>query len=130
MVEKLGPRMTGGAAVDAGGAAGGSAGAGRYPRKMMARLPEDRYQTPLEAAQALQSITETPIALAMPVALALPVSAAMANVPLATPIAAGPPPDEDSAFRAMSASGRDMSSPGTAAKPRDSTRSRSPSSSS
>ncbi len=96
-------------------------------RKMMARQPEDRYQTPLEVANALGPFT-APIALAMPTAMpatgpvvmAMPVppDAVTSNVPMALPIATSPPfePDEPS-FLEMTASGLDLSSGPAAARP-------------
>jgi serine/threonine protein kinase len=50
-------------------------------RKLMARRPEDRYQTPAEAADALRQCTAPPVPLAQPVVVA-------ADVPLAVPVGA------------------------------------------
>ena len=125
-------------------------------RKMMARRPADRYQTPLEAAQALLPFTgkasPVPVALAVPVSasatvvMALPVPAGVnaSSVPMAQPVmpsgdagaetlvlpaaaftgsaiptaTPAPPMRADAeAFLGMSASGRDMSTPATAATP-------------
>jgi tRNA A-37 threonylcarbamoyl transferase component Bud32 len=126
MVEKLGPRVTGDPPWVRTRCPNAPPGLEEVIRKMMARRPEDRYQTPIEAAQALQPFT---VAMAQPVAgqtsvgvaLAMPVSAPAGSVPMAMPIAADVPEParaEDPAFLGMTATGRDMSSGATAATPR------------
>jgi len=106
-------------------------------RKMMARLPDDRYQTPIEVAQTLAPYA---VVMALPapppaskVVMAMPVQATavgpQARVPMATPILAQPietPPEPTPAFTGMSASGRDVSSASTAPQPSEPTPTRSP----
>jgi serine/threonine protein kinase len=125
IVEKLGPRMTGEPPWVRAVRADVSPQLEEVLRKMMARLPEDRYQTPIEVAQALAPHA-VPIALATPVsrpvpegvALALPVTASAGNVPLAAAITPEPPPaNEPDAFLGMTATGRDLSTRNSAAAP-------------
>jgi serine/threonine-protein kinase len=110
-------------------------------RKMMARLPADRYQTPLEAAQALEPFTRATAAPAGGVIMAMPVEASQYSGPaplaepvgeatlptlelppgLAAPVAgtALPAPGDsvEPVFVGMSATGRDPST-GKTATPR------------
>jgi tRNA A-37 threonylcarbamoyl transferase component Bud32 len=146
VVEKLGPRLTGEPPWVRTLRAEVPPGLEDVVRKMMARRPEERYQTPIEAAQALQAYADAPrvaaIALARPVAAAACAGVVMAmpvpanaivpggKVPMAMPvgISTQTPPvaadvsvqtasarEGDTAFRGMTATGRDMSSGSTAA---------------
>lgn len=128
IVEKLGPRLTGEAPWVRAVRPEVSPALEEVMRKLMARRPEDRYQTPVELAQALTALA-SPGATAVPVPMAMPVTsdAITPNVPLALPI--GPrgmaadvsDPSEqgpqDPSFRGMTASGRDMSTGTAAARP-------------
>jgi tRNA A-37 threonylcarbamoyl transferase component Bud32 len=114
-------------------------------RKMMARRPEDRFQTPIKVVQALASLTLAPsgAALATPVAvaasagvaLALPVAATGESVAMALPVGDGcasasslelpqdpvlhgTAPVEQPEFLAMSATGRDSTTGKTPPAPR------------
>jgi serine/threonine-protein kinase len=62
IVEKLGPRLTGEPPWVRSVRPEVPPGLEEVVRKMMARRPEDRYQTPIEAALALQPYTEAPLA--------------------------------------------------------------------
>ncbi len=127
VVEKLGPRVTGEPPrirdirpeIDAGLEA--------VLLRIMARKPEDRYQTPIEVAEALaphasvappaRAVTPASVVMmAMPVA---PGAIASGNVPIAQPILAKPiappAPGADPSFAGMTATGRDLSSGATAA---------------
>src|SRR5262249_42733163 len=95
MLEKLGPRVTGEAPWIRTVRADVPPGLEEVIRKMMARRPEDRYQTPLEAAQAL-----APYAAPLPetsrangtsrdVAQALPLTGPVTAVAMAMPVPAG-----------------------------------------
>ncbi len=75
MVEKLGPRVTGDPPWIREARPEVPPLLEEVLRKMMARRPEDRYQTPIEVAQALAPFTAVP--------------PAAAPVPLATPVAPG-----------------------------------------
>jgi serine/threonine-protein kinase len=139
IVEKLGPRVTGEAPWVRTQRPDVPPALEEVLRKMMSRKPEDRYQTPMEAAQALQpfaALEATPaMALALPVmppaaggvVMAMPVVGANGNVPMAMPVprsdASAPQaavmapvssaPPREAAFLGMSATGRDIS-PGSA----------------
>ncbi len=145
VVEKLGPRITGEPPSIRAVRPDIPEGLDAVIRKMMARLPEDRYQAPIDAAKALEPYASigAPVAIASPVAtlvpggsavMAVPVSgAAAAKAPMAAVIA---PPEipqaqsipqaapsvedaggdsESSEFEGMSATGRDFASPPTPA---------------
>ena len=87
IVEKLGPRLTGEPPWIRPLRAEVPTGLEDVVRKMMARRPEERYQTPIEAAHALQAYADAPMAAA--IALARPVTApASAGVVMAIPVPA------------------------------------------
>jgi serine/threonine protein kinase len=100
VVEKLGPRMTGDPPSVRERRPEVPEGLDEVLRTMMARQPEDRYQTPSEAAEALLPFTgrvsTVPIAQAAPgtepasssivMALPVPAGAATGNVPMAQPV--------------------------------------------
>jgi tRNA A-37 threonylcarbamoyl transferase component Bud32 len=87
IVEKLGPRLTGEPPWIRPLRAEVPPGLEDVVRKMMARRPQERYQTPIEAAHALQAYADAPIAAA--IALARPVTApASAGVVMAIPVPA------------------------------------------
>jgi serine/threonine-protein kinase len=127
VVEKLGPRVTGEAPPIRAVRPEVDSGLEAVLLKIMARLPEDRYQTPIEVAEALAPYAGTAapvpaaprgVVMAMPVA---PGTVVAGSVPIAQPILAMPvaapaPPeiDGEASFIGMTATGRDMSS-GTAA---------------
>ena len=163
VIEKLSPRMTGEPPSVRDLRPEVPAALDEVLRKMMARKPDDRYQTPIEVAQALMPFTgkatPVPVALAVPVtesatsgvvmAQPVPTAAVACSVPMAQPIMATPvrptgdpsaetielppvarngsaipmatpaPPmrADGGAFLGMSASGRDMSTPASAATP-------------
>ena len=136
VVEKLGPRVTGEPPWVRSGRAEVSPQLEAVLRKMMARRPDDRYQTPMEAAQALAPhAAPPPLALhvtesaGVAMAIALPVASGAilptGAVLMATPIATGEPPisepldEENPAFLGMTATGRDMSTGASAATPRE-----------
>ncbi len=84
VVEKLGPRIVGEPPSVRAVRSEVPTGLDAVILKLMARRPEDRYQTPIEAAKALEPYAVA----AAPVALATPISAAPAsNAALATMIA-------------------------------------------
>ncbi|MBI2807200.1 MAG: protein kinase [Planctomycetes bacterium] len=122
VVEKLSPRVTGEPPRIGEVRSDVPAGLEAVILKMMARRPDDRYQTPIEVAEALQPFAlPAPMKSASGVVMALPVApgAAFAGaVPMAQPVLAMPvaAPAEDSAFLGMTASGREVSS--AAAPPR------------
>jgi tRNA A-37 threonylcarbamoyl transferase component Bud32 len=136
IVEKLGPRVTGEAPWVRTQRPDVPPALEEVLRKMMARKPEDRFQTPIEAAQALQpfaALESAPaVAIALPAAagvvMATPVAVPSANVPMALPVPlanesgaqtammASPMPSvppREAAFLGMSATGRDL--PGASA---------------
>jgi tRNA A-37 threonylcarbamoyl transferase component Bud32 len=87
IVEKLGPRLTGEPPWVRTLRAEAPPGLENVVRKMMARRPEERYQTPIEAAQALQAYADAPIVAA--IAVARPMTArASAGVMMAMPVPA------------------------------------------
>ncbi|MSQ95362.1 MAG: serine/threonine protein kinase [Gemmataceae bacterium] len=122
VVEKLGPRVTGEPPWIREVRPGVDPGLEAVLLKIMARRPEDRYQTPIEVAEALApyATTATPVpaaprgvVMAMPVA---PGAVVAGSVPIAQPILAMPiappaPPEVDgeASFMGMTATGRDMS---------------------
>ena len=127
VVEKLGPRMTGEPPWVRADRPEVSPALEAVLRKIMARQPEDRYQTPLEVARALEPFA-APVAQSVPasapvtppVAMAVPVapSAIAADVPLAQAVGPEPGeqgPAEDSEFLGMTATGRDVSTGAAAA---------------
>jgi hypothetical protein len=127
IMEKLSPRLTSDPPWVRSVRPEISPGLEEVLRKMMARRPEDRYQTPLEVAQALEPFA-TPVTGApqAKVVMAMPVApdAIAANVVIAHPVGASAPAtaptpttEEEPEFLGMTATGRDMSSPSTAAKP-------------
>jgi eukaryotic-like serine/threonine-protein kinase len=89
VVEKLGPRVTGEPPWIRTVRKEIPPGLEEIIRKMMARLPDDRYQTPIEVVQALApyafSIASAP-AQAVPLATPVATAALAGAVPLATPI--------------------------------------------
>jgi serine/threonine protein kinase len=139
MVEKLGPRVTGEPPWIRTVNSEIPPGLEAVIRMMMARRPEDRYQTPIEAAQALEPFAAPPkVAVAQPVAgapsagvaLATPVApgaiaagkVALAQPVYPTPLAAAPSPPTDpseASFLEMTATGRDFTSGAAAKSPRD-----------
>ncbi len=87
VVEKLGPRLTGEPPWVRTLRAEVPPGLEDVLRKMMARRPEERYQTPIEAAQALQAYAD--VSRVAAIALARPVAApACAGVVMAMPVPA------------------------------------------
>lgn len=119
VVEKLGPRMTGDAPWIRADRPEITPALEEVIRRMMARRPEDRYQTPVEVAQALAPFTGQPTPPQVP--MAMPVSAPSPDVPMAHAVFADAPPPEpvsaDPSFLGMTASGRDVSTGATAAQP-------------
>jgi eukaryotic-like serine/threonine-protein kinase len=147
MVEKLGPRVTGEAPWVRTQRSDVPPALEEVLRKMMSRKAKDRYQTPMEVAQALQpfAVSETapPIALALPmttpaasgVVMAMPVAVANGNVPVAMALPVTPSdesatqtavmapvpqaaPPRGAAFVGLSATGRDVSPGAAKATPR------------
>ena len=135
IVEKLGPRLTGEAPWIRAERPEIAPALEEVIRKMMARRPEDRYQTPLEVAEVLERFA-APLAMTLPttapaagpVVMAMPVSTPGNDVPMAQPIAKPGrvtavmmEPDAatsvDVAFSDMTASGRDVSTGASAATP-------------
>ncbi len=129
VVEKLGPRVTGEPPWVRTLRADVQPGLEAVLIKIMARRPEDRYQTPIKVAQALEPYAVAPSAPvahgegSIPVAMAMPVLAdgfatgdgAMAMA-MAMPVAAAAPDQpEEPSFLEMTATGRDMSSGAKAA---------------
>jgi hypothetical protein len=130
VLEKLTPRMTGEAPWIRAVRPEIAPALEDVIRTMMARRPEDRPLTPLDAANALapfaQSEPRAPGTAAAPlfgsplgVAMALPVApdAVRGEVMMAQPIMASASP-EDPSFLGMTATGRDMSDASAAATPR------------
>ena len=134
MLEKLGPRVTGDPPWVRALRPEVPPLLEEVLRKMMARRPDDRYQTPIEAAQALEPFATASksvgVAMALPVAsgaiapgtvaMAMPVYSPAAAMTLELPpIAKVAPPasEEGPAFLGMTATGRDMSSGATASVP-------------
>ena len=64
--------------------------------KMMARKPDERFPTPIEAAEALQPFAQINAPAAPGVVMAMPV-VAVGNVPMAQPILAMPLPTPEEA---------------------------------
>jgi len=92
VMEKLSPRITGEAPWVRTLKPDVPPGLEDIVRKMMARSPDDRYQTPIEVAQALApfagaTMTAVPVAPAKSIVLATPVGSE-ADVPMAMPILA------------------------------------------
>jgi tRNA A-37 threonylcarbamoyl transferase component Bud32 len=125
VVERLGPRVTGEPPWIRTVRPDVPPGLEAVIRTMMARRPEDRYQTPLEAARALE-----PFAAAPSEATSLPVAQLAGGVALASPVAPGaiangaamampvaPESSEDPSFLEMTATGRDLSSGAAARTP-------------
>lgn len=118
VVERLGPRLTGEPPWIRTQRAEIHPGLEGVLRQMMARLPEDRYQTPIEAAQALEPYA-TPSSDSPGVAMALPVAEgaiAEGEFPMAMAMPTQPREEEPS-FLEMTATGRDLSTGKGAATP-------------
>jgi serine/threonine protein kinase len=99
VLEKIGPRLTGEAPWVRTQNANVPPGLEEIVRTMMARLPDDRYQTPIEVAQALAPYAAEmtlPTSSAPGVVMAMPVSASavQSDVPMAAPIVAQSVPSE------------------------------------
>jgi serine/threonine-protein kinase len=88
MVEKLSPRVTGDPPWIREARPDVPPLLEQVLRKMMARRPEDRYQTPIEVALALAPFAfAPPTSVAAPVTMALPVMAPATGVMMALPVA-------------------------------------------
>jgi tRNA A-37 threonylcarbamoyl transferase component Bud32 len=132
VVEKIGPRLTGEPPSVCAVRPEVPAGLDELLRKMMARRPGERFQTPLEAAEALQAFIEKGEAGAQPGVDGVPAQVPMAQLVLpqgegaasagalteerpfyasepSGPAEAEPSQSEDPAFADMTATGRDMS---------------------
>lgn len=99
VVEKLGPRITGEPPSARTVRPDVPAGLDTLIRKMMARLPADRYQTPIEAARALEPFAVAAPLFATPVsAVGNPTLATMVpdtEIPMAQPVSLPPGPNQN-----------------------------------